>query len=90
MRSWLIYELIKVNVGCVIFITNFQAEKFGDSFVLEGKISEEIKKDIHQAVSGCFIQSLIHYWWDDDDDDNDDDDDDDDGDDDSDDDNVST
>jgi len=28
-----------------------QAEKFGDSFVLEGKISEEIKKDIHQAVS---------------------------------------
>ena len=55
MRSWLIYELIKVNVGFVIFITNFQAEKFGDSFVLEGKISEEIKKDIHQAVSGCFI-----------------------------------
>lgn len=34
-----------------------QAEKFGDSFVLEGKISEEVKKDIHQAVSyylgGC-------------------------------------
>ena len=55
MRSWLIYEPIKINVGYVIFITIFQAETFGDSFVLEGKISEEIKKDIHQAVSGCFI-----------------------------------
>jgi len=55
MRSWLSYELTKVNVGFLIFITIFQAEKFGDSFVLEGKISEEIKKDIHQAVSGHFI-----------------------------------
>ena len=36
----------------VVFL---QAEKFGDSFVLEGKISEEIKKNIHQAVSGKFF-----------------------------------
>lgn len=47
-------------MGFLIFITIFQAEKFGDSFVLEGKISEEIKKDIHRAVSGHFILSLIH------------------------------
>ena len=42
-----------------IFIAIFQAEKFGDSFVLEGKISEDIKKDIHQAVSSHFISHLL-------------------------------
>lgn len=50
----------QVYCRILIFITIFQAEKFGDSFVLEGKISEEIKKDIHRAVSGHFILSLIH------------------------------
>lgn len=29
----------------------FKAEKFGDSFVLESRVSNEIQKDIHQAVS---------------------------------------
>lgn len=28
-----------------------QAEKFGDSFVFEGMLSEEVKAEIHQAVS---------------------------------------
>ena len=42
-----------------IFIAIFQAEKFDDSFVLEGKISEDIKKDIHQAVSSHFISHLL-------------------------------
>ena len=37
-----------------------QAEKFGDSFVLEGKISEEIKKDIHQAVSCYQGDDILH------------------------------
>lgn len=37
----------------------FQAEKFGDSFVLEGKISGNIKKDIHQAVSGQLLMMMM-------------------------------
>ena len=32
-------------------MTTKQAEKFGNSFVLESKLSEEVKKDITQAVS---------------------------------------
>lgn len=45
------FELFVNNTGYVT-----EAEKFGDSFVLEGKISEEIKKDIHQAVAAA-------PWW---------------------------
>ena len=33
-----------------------EAERFGDSFVLEARISEEVKKDITQAVAGA-------PWW---------------------------
>lgn len=29
----------------------FQAEKFGDSFVFEGVLSDDVKKEITQAVS---------------------------------------
>lgn len=45
------FELFVNNTGYVT-----EAEKFGDSFVLEGKISKEIKKDIHQAVAAA-------PWW---------------------------
>lgn len=45
------FELFANSTGYVT-----EAEKFGDSFVLDGKISEEIKKDIHQAVAGA-------PWW---------------------------
>lgn len=45
------FELFVNSTGHVT-----EAEKFGDSFVLEGKISEEIKKDIHQAVAAA-------PWW---------------------------
>lgn len=33
------------------FLLSFQAEKFGDSFVFEGMLSEQVKTDIQQAVS---------------------------------------
>lgn len=33
------------------YFSYLQAEKFGDSFVLEARISEEVKKDISQVVS---------------------------------------
>lgn len=32
-------------------LLSFQAEKFGDSFVFEGMLSEQVKSDIQQAVS---------------------------------------
>lgn len=45
------FELFVNSTGHVT-----EAEKFGDSFVLEGKISKEVKKDIHQAVAAA-------PWW---------------------------
>lgn len=35
----------------VVFPFSSQAEKFGDSFVFEGMLSEQVKTDIQQAVS---------------------------------------
>jgi len=32
-----------------------QAEKFGDSFVFEGMLSEGVKAGIHQAVSNSAV-----------------------------------
>jgi len=37
----------------------FQAEKFGNSFVLETYISEEVKKDITQAVSFSVVLCIL-------------------------------
>lgn len=44
---------ISVGTKLGILMTTKQAEKFGNSFVLESKLSEEVKKDITQAVSAC-------------------------------------
>lgn len=53
-----IYEVSNAEFELFVNSTGYttEAEKFGDSFVLEGKISEEIKKDIHQAVAAA-------PWW---------------------------
>jgi len=40
----------------------FQAEKFGNSFVLETYISEEVKKNITQAVSFYILFTCCPYW----------------------------
>lgn len=36
----------------ILFPFSLQAEKFGDSFVFEGMLSEQVKTDTQQAVSG--------------------------------------
>ena len=54
--------LIKWLASLSAFSYNCQAEKFGDSFVLEGKISKEIKKGIHQAVSDNIYVLSLHYF----------------------------
>ncbi|XP_074908734.1 formylglycine-generating enzyme isoform X2 [Buteo buteo] len=44
-----------------------EAEKFGDSFVFEGMLSEEVKADIHQAVSNTagMDHPVLHVSWND-------------------------
>ncbi|XP_020903517.1 formylglycine-generating enzyme, partial [Exaiptasia diaphana] len=46
-----------INKKFKLCITDFiEAEKFGDSFVLESRVSKEIQKNIHQAVAAA-------PWW---------------------------
>lgn len=40
-----------------------QAEKFGDSFVFEGMLSEAVKADIHQAVSSTAGGNSLSNPW---------------------------
>ncbi|KAF2987872.1 hypothetical protein EK904_011994 [Melospiza melodia maxima] len=40
-----------------------EAEKFGDSFVFEGMLSEAVKADIHQAVSSTAGGSSLSNPW---------------------------
>ncbi|XP_029457327.1 formylglycine-generating enzyme isoform X2 [Rhinatrema bivittatum] len=44
------------NIGGPVRGALQQAERFGDSFVFEGLLSEEVKRDIHQAVAAA-------PWW---------------------------
>lgn len=39
----------------------FQAEKFGDSFVFEGILSESVKNQITQAVSISVAANELHF-----------------------------
>ena len=41
-----------------IFCKSHQAEVFGNSFVLESKLNEDLKKNITQAVSNALVQGL--------------------------------
>lgn len=41
------------------FPSFLQAEKFGDSFVFEGMLSEQVKSDIQQAVSKVLTGSHV-------------------------------
>ncbi|XP_071816118.1 formylglycine-generating enzyme-like isoform X2 [Apostichopus japonicus] len=53
-----VYEVSNSEFELFVKATSYttEAETFGDSFVLEGRISEEIKKDITQAVQQA-------PWW---------------------------
>lgn len=63
MKSITIFDcIIKGNEGIVIWSrfhlsSLFKAEKFGDSFVFEGILSDSVKREITQAVS----KTCIHF-----------------------------
>ncbi|XP_054025452.1 formylglycine-generating enzyme isoform X2 [Dryobates pubescens] len=52
------YEVSNEDFEAFVNSTGYitEAEKFGDSFVFEGMLSEEVKADIHQAVAAA-------PWW---------------------------
>jgi hypothetical protein len=43
--------MLSLSISLLSYTVIFQAEKFGDSFVLETFISKEVLKGISQAVS---------------------------------------
>uniref|UniRef100_A0A8C7EFE7 Sulfatase modifying factor 1 n=1 Tax=Nothoprocta perdicaria TaxID=30464 RepID=A0A8C7EFE7_NOTPE len=58
-------EDFEIFVNSTGYVT--EAEKFGDSFVFEGMLSEEVKSEIHQAVSNTMRMDhpVLHVSWND-------------------------